>query len=107
MYVCAKVLCNIYMYVCNIFDMYVCNIFDINYHLNTAHINAQGCRPIVLTHSHGELNCDQLHNYYNYFHLCHYSLLTSTHKPVLARAPSSILQMKAMLETCVYPLGKI
>ena len=35
----ANVLCN------NI----VCDIFDINYHPNTAHINAQGC--IVLTHS--------------------------------------------------------
>ena len=32
------------------------------------HINVQGC--IVLTHSYGELNCDRLHNYYNYFHLC-------------------------------------
>ncbi len=52
----------------------------------------QGC--IVLTHSYGELNCDQLHNYYNYFHLYHYSLLTSTHKPVLARAPYSISQKR-------------
>ena len=42
-------------------------------------------------HSYGELNCDRLHNYYNYFHLqvYHYSLLASTHKPVLAWAPSS------------------
>ena len=47
----------------------------------------QGCT--VLTHSYGELNCDLLNNYYNYFHLYNYSLLTSTHKPVLARAPSS------------------
>ena len=63
-------------------------MLDINYHPNTAQINVQGC--IVLTHSYGKLNCDRLHNYYNYFHLHHYSLLTSTHKPVLARAPSGI-----------------
>ena len=31
---------------------------------------------IVLTHYYGELNCDRLHNYYNYFHLYHYSLLS-------------------------------
>ena len=44
---------------------------------------------IFLTHSYGELNSDRLHNNYNYVHLYHYSLLTSTHKPVLTRAPSS------------------
>ena len=34
---------------------------------------------LVLTHSYGEWNCDRLHTYSNYFHLYHYSLLTSTH----------------------------
>ena len=52
----------------------------------------QGC--VVLTHSYGELNCDRLHTYYNYFHLYHYSLLTSIHKPVLARAPSSVTNIR-------------
>ena len=70
----------------------ICNVFDINYHPSTARINVQGC--VVLTHSYGELNCDRLHTYYNYFHLYHYSLLTSIHKPVLARAPSSVTNIR-------------
>ena len=43
---------------------------------------------IVLTYSYGKLNCDRLHIVITFTYIIT-PLLTSTHKPVLARAPSS------------------
>ena len=42
----------------------------------------------VLTYSYGELNCDRLHILITFIYIIT-PLLTSTHKPVLARDPSS------------------
>ena len=71
---------------------YYC-IFDINYHPNIAHINMQGASVLVLTqapYSYGELNyCDRLHILITFIYTIT-PLPTSTHKPVLARAPSSL-----------------
>ena len=43
---------------------------------------------IVLTYSYGKFNCDRLHIVITFIYIST-PLLTSTHKPVLARAPSS------------------
>ena len=61
---------------------YVIYLTQITNNPNTAQINVQGC--IVLTHSYSELNCDQLHNYYNYFHL------------FTAYFPSSLVKLEAL-----------
>ena len=73
----------------------LCTIFDINCHPNIAHINMQWgicISPYVGPYSYGELNyCDRLHILINFIYIIT-PVLTSTHKPVLARAPSSLLK---------------
>ena len=74
----------------------LCTIFDINYHPNIAHINMHGASVLVLyvgPYSYGELNyCDRLHILITFIYIIT-PLLTSTHKPVLARAPSSLFKV--------------
>ena len=81
---------------------YLCVIFDINYHhymsisisLDTAHPKLRPDKHargmcIVLTYSYGKFNCDRLHIVITFIYI-NTPLLTSTYKPVLARAPSSL-----------------
>ena len=68
-------------------------IFDINYHPNYRpykHTRGICISPYVGPYSYGELNyCDRLHIILITFIYIITPLPTSTHKPVLARAPSS------------------
>ena len=85
---------------------YLCVIFDINYHhymrisisLDTAYPKLRPDKHargtcIVLTYSYGKFNCDRLHIVITFTYIIT-PLLTSTHKPVLARSPSSLLYYK-------------
>ena len=67
----------------------LCAIFDINYHPNIAHINMQGASILVLTYAPTlDLNyCDRQHILITFIYIIT-PLLTSTNKPVLARASS-------------------
>ena len=74
----------------------LCTIFDINYHPNIGHRRYKHARGICISryvgpYSYGELNCDRLHILITFIFDIYIitPLLTSTHKPVLARAPSS------------------
>ena len=75
----------------------LCTIFDINDHPNIAHINMQGASVLLVLYvgpySYGELNyCDRLHILITFIYIITPLLRpTSIHKPVLARAPSSML----------------
>ena len=87
---------------------YYC-IFDINYHPNIAHIlYARGIciSPYVGPYSYCEFNyCDRLHILITFIYIIT-PLPTSTHKPVLARAPSSVILREYMFRStpvCVYP----
>ena len=81
---------------------YLCVIFDINYHhymrisisLDTAYPKLRPDKQargmcIVLAYSYGTFNCDRLHIVITFTYIIT-PLPTSTHKPVLARAPSSV-----------------
>ena len=81
---------------------YLCVIFDINYHhymrisisLDTAYPKLRPYKQargmcIVLTYSYGKFNCDRLHIVIAFIYIST-PLLTSTHKPVLARTHSSL-----------------
>ena len=88
---------------------YLCVIFDINYHhymrisisLDTAYPKLRPDKHargmcIVLTYSYGKFNCDRLHIVITFIYIST-PLLTSTHKPVLARAPSSSIIRYALI----------
>ena len=76
----------------------LCTIFDIHYHPNIAHRLYKQCP--VGPYSYGELNCARLHILgLTTFIYIFTPLLTSTHKPLLARAPSSIWGVSRKLST--------
>ena len=70
----------------------LCAQFDINDYLNIAHAKGICIIRYIDPYSYGELNCDRLHILITFIYSIT-PLLTSTHKTVLARAPSSVFYM--------------